>query len=190
MFTIFRYGLLPVVLFCGVIVAASIDTFATNAAQDSSWGNTTATVIESKDFGDTYAKFSGKPNTFPDPQGTLRYVVAGKTYTWSGRGRDIGLIIMARGDKIPLRYNPENPQEIGTLVLLGAGTGSIILSVALAFLAFYFWFFWLRGFFGRSGPGDSDGDAVDPGLERFERQVERSHFVPAAEPNRPTFGKR
>jgi len=158
MFTLFRYGLIPVVLFCVVVVAASIDAFSTNAAQRSTWDQTVLTVTLSQDFGDVAAKFRGTPNTFPDPRGTGQYVIDGATYTWKGRGRDIGVTVLNPGDQIKVYYNPKNPQEINTLVLLGASTGSMILAAAVAFLAFYLWFFWLRGFLRRSGPRDFDGD--------------------------------
>ena len=159
LFTLFRYGLIPVVLFCVVVVAAGIDTYWTNAVQKSTWPQTVVTVMESQDVGQRLAEFRGTQNTFPDPQGTVSYVIDGKTYTWQGRGRDIGVTVMNPGDKIKVYYNPENPEEINTLVLLGAFTGNIILAVAIAFLAFYVWFFWLRGFLGRSVPPDDfDGD--------------------------------
>src|SRR5256885_1040658 len=80
------------------------------------------------------------PNTFPDPRGTGIYVIDGKSHAWQGRGREIGVTVMKPGDQIKVYYNPQNPQEISTLVLLGASTGSIIMAVAFAFLAFYFWF--------------------------------------------------
>jgi hypothetical protein len=152
MFTFFRYGLAPVVLYCIIVIAAGVDAFSTNAMREATWPQTVATVLQSQDAGDLLAKFRGTKNAFPDPHGTLKYVAAGKTYTWRGRGRELGVTVMTPGDKIKLYYNPQNPLEISTLVLLGAGTGSIIMAVAFAFLAFYVWFFWLRGFFRRSGP--------------------------------------
>jgi hypothetical protein len=196
MFTLFRYGLLPVVGFCVVIVAASIDVFATNSFQKSTWPQTVVTVVQSEDWGEAAAKFRGTPNTFPDPRGTLQYIADGKSYTWKGRGRDIGLTAMNPGDRINLHYNPKNPQEISTLLLLGAGTGNIILSVALAFLAFYFWFFWIRRFLRRSGPGDSGDDVAGSFAGRVpERLPPQMH--PTARPTGSfdrgrgvTFGKR
>ena len=162
MFTLFRYGLLPVVLFCSVVIAAGIDVNSTSIVQKSTWHQTVATVVESQDFGQGLAEFSGTQNTFPDPHGTVRYVIDGKTYTWQGRGRDIGVTVMNRGDEIKVHYNPENPSEINTLVLLGAATGRIIFAIALAFLVFYVWFFWLRGLLGRSSaPDDLDGDLAE-----------------------------
>ena len=149
MFTLFRYGLLPVVLFCVVVVTASFDAFSTNAVRESTWPQTVATVMDSQDFGGAAAEFQGTQNAFPDPHGTLKYVIDGKTHTWQGRGREIGVTVMNPGDKIKVYYNPENPLEINTLVMLGASTGSIILAAAIAFLAFYVWFFWLRGFLRR-----------------------------------------
>jgi len=210
MFALFRYGLMPVVAYCLIIVAASIDVYLTNAIQRSTWPQTVVTVVQSQDFGDVAAKFRGTPNTFPDPRGTLSYVIDGKTHTWQGRGRDIGLTVMTPGDQISLHYNPKNPQEINTLVLLGAGTGNIILTVALAFIAFYVWFFWLRGFLRRrSGPDDHSGDVTgsfaDRAQERIADQIERSRYAlgdnRAAAVNKPmgqsfnvapraTFGKR
>ena len=164
MFALFRYGLLPAVLFCVVIVAASFDAYSTNAARESTWPLTVATVMESQDVGAASAEFRGAENTFPDPHGSLKYVVDRKTYAWQGRGRDIGVTVMKPGDQIQIHYNPENPREISTLVLLGASTGTIILAAALAFLAFYVWFFWLRGFFRRSSSDDFDaGTAPRPG---------------------------
>jgi hypothetical protein len=101
---------------------------------------------------------------------------------------------MNPGDKIKIYYNPKNPREISTLVLLGASTGNVILAVALAFLAFYVWFFWLRGFLRRSGPDDFDGDMAgsfaDRVPERLPSQIERSRSKlgdrPTAINNRPT----
>jgi hypothetical protein len=163
--------------------------------------------MQSQDLGQVAAEFRGTENDFPDPYGTLQYVIDGKTYSWQGRGRDIGLTAMNPGDKITLYYNPENPQELSTLVLLGASTGSIIMAVALAFLALYVWFFWLRGFLRRSGPGGFDGDAAFPDRapEPLPSQNERSRFPsgdqrPSAitrptgrsfdQGRRATFGKR
>ena len=193
MFTLFRYGLLPVVLYCVIVVAAGINAFSTNAVRKSTWPQTVVTVMASRDFGKALAELRGTQNTFPDPHGTLTYVIDGATYTWQGRGRDIGVTAMNPGDRINIYYNPKNPREISTLVLLGASTGSIILGVALAFLAFYLWFFWLRGFLRRSGPDDFDGDVVESFAERVPERlpgrIERSH---SALGNRGgvTFGKR
>src|SRR5262249_15130831 len=123
MFTAFRYGLLPVVLFCIVVVSASIDTISENATRKSDWPQVVARVIDAQAAGDMLAKFRGATNDFPDPYGTLRYVVGGKNFTWQGRARDIGLTVLKPGESITLHYNPANPQQIGTLVLLGAQTG-------------------------------------------------------------------
>jgi Protein of unknown function (DUF3592) len=197
MFALFRYGLVPVVLFCVVVIAAGVETFTTNTVQKSTWPQTVVTVVEAQDFGQVFAESRGTQNTFPDPRGKVQYVVNGETYNWQGRGRDMGVTVMNPGDKINVYYNPANPQDINTLVLLGASTGSIILAVALAFLAFYVWFFWLRRFLRRSGPGGSDGDGARSfanGVpERLPSQMERSRS--ASGDRRPTtrgatFGKR
>jgi Protein of unknown function (DUF3592) len=158
MFTVFRYGLIPVALFCVVVIAAGVHTVSTNSIRKSTWPQTVVTVMQSQDFGQALAEFRGTQNSFPDPHGTVRYVIGGKTYSWQGRGREIGVTVMNPGDKINVYYNPENPQEIGTLVLLGKFIGSIILAAALAFLAVYVWFFWLRGFLRRPGPHGFYGD--------------------------------
>ena len=160
MFTLFRYGLLPVVFYCIVVITAGVDAFLTNTVRKANWPQTVVTVVQSQDFGDVAAAFRGTPNTFPDPRGSVRYVIDGQTHTWQGRGREIGVTVMKPGDQIKVYYNPRDPREISTLVLLGASTGSIIMAVALAFLAFYFWFFWLRGFLRRSGPDDFNGDVA------------------------------
>jgi hypothetical protein len=182
MFTLFRYGLIPVVLFCGVVVAASIDTYSSNIVHKSSWPQTVATVMESQDFGQGLAEFNGTQNTFPDPHGTVSYVIDGKPYTWQGRGRDIGVTVMNPGDEIKVYYDPGNPQTISTLVLLGASTGNMILAAALAFLAFYVWFFWLRGFLGRSSPPDDFGGDMamsfaDGAPTQRPDQTDRSRFA-------------
>jgi hypothetical protein len=182
MFTLFRYGLIPVVLFCLVVIAASIDTYSSNVVQKSTWSQTVVTVTESQDFGQAFAELSGTKNTFPDPHGTVSYVIDGKTYTWQGRGRDIGVTVMNPGDEIKVYYDPENPQTINTLVLLGASTGKMILAAALAFLAFYVWFFWLRGFLGRSAPPDDFGDDMTVSLAdgapiQPPDQTDRSRFA-------------
>jgi hypothetical protein len=178
MFTLFRYGLIPIVIYCVVVIAAGIDVYSTNVVQKSTWPQTVVTVMQSQDFGQAVAEFRGTQNTFPDPRGTVKYVIDGETYTWQGRGRDIGVTVMNPGDQINIYYNPKNPREISTLVLLGASTGNIILAVALAFLAFYVWFFWLRGFLRRSGPDDFNGDMAgsfaDRVPERLSSQMELS----------------
>jgi hypothetical protein len=79
---------------------------------------------------------------------------------------------MNPGDRINVYYNPRDPREISTLVLLGKSTGNILLAAALAFLAFYIWVFWLREFLRRSGSDDFDGGA-DRVPERLADQIER-----------------
>jgi Protein of unknown function (DUF3592) len=179
MFTLFRYGLLPVVVYCAVVITAGIDAFLTNTVRKATWPQTVVTVVQSQDFGDVAAAFRGTPNNFPDPRGTVRYVIDEQAHTWQGRGREIGVTVMKPGDQIKVYYNPRDPREISTLVLLGASTGSIIMAVAFAFLAFYVWFFWLRGFLRRSGPDDFNGDVAgsfaDPVPQRIPGQIERSH---------------
>jgi hypothetical protein len=192
------------VIYCVVVIAAGIDVITTNAVRKSTWPQTDATVMQSQDIGQVAAELRGVENSFPDPSGTLQYVIDGMTFTWHGRGRDLGLTAMTPGEKIALYYNPENPQELSTLVLLGAGTGSVILVAAFAFLALYIWFFWLR----RSRPSGSDGDASfqDRLPEWISGQPERSRSssgepLPAPHTKRPasnsfghgrraTFGKR
>jgi hypothetical protein len=195
MFTFFRYGLIPVALFCIVVIAASTDTYWTNTVQKSTWPQTVVTVMESQDSGQASAEFRGTQNTFPNPRGTVKYVIDGESYTWQGLGRDIGVTVMNPGDQINVFYNPKNPREINTLVLLGASTGNIILAAALAFLAFYIWFFWLRRFLRRSGPDDFNGDVAgsvtDRVPERLSSQIERSRSAsgdqrPTTIVNRPT----
>jgi len=146
MFMLFRFGLIPVVLFCLVVITASIDVYGHNLVRKSTWPQTAATVVQSRDLSQLAADVRGTPNTFPDPRGTLTYVVDGKTHTWQGRGRDIGVTAMRPGERINVHYNPNNPQEISTLVLLGAFTGNMLLAAAAAFVAFYVWFFWVRRF--------------------------------------------
>ena len=189
MFTLFRYGLLPVVFYCIVVITAGVDAFLTNTIRKSSWPQTVLTVMQSQDFGDVAAAFRGTPNTFPDPRGTVKYVIDGQTYTWQGRGREIGVTVMKPGDEIKVYYNPRNPREISTLVLLGASTGSIIMAVALACLAFYFWFFWLRGFLRRSGPDDLDGD-VPGSFEHAAAIIQRPMEKSFDRGRGATFGKR
>jgi hypothetical protein len=210
MFTLFRYGLIPVVLFCVIVITGGVHTVSTNSLRKSSWPQTVVTVVQSQDFNQSLAEFRGTPNAFPDPYGAVRYVVGGKSYSWQGRGRDIGLTAMNPGDKINLYYNPANPQEINTLVLLGALTGAIIVAAALAVIVLYLWFFWVRRLLRRSGAHDFHADApesfVDRASERISSQVERSRSTsgdphpvtvnagPAGksfgQPRAVTFGKR
>src|SRR5215831_7585403 len=111
-FTLFRYGLLPVVVFCLTIVAASVDTFLTNSVRKSTWPRTVATVVRSEDIGRVLAEFQRTKQTFSDPRGTLEYVIDGQTHTWQGRGQDVGVTVMNPGDKIEIYYNPRDPGEI------------------------------------------------------------------------------
>lgn len=193
MFTLFRYGLGPVVVYCLIVITAGVDAFSTNTFRKFTWPQTVVTVVQSRDLGDAFAEFRGIPNTFPDPRGTLQYVIDGQPYTWQGRGREIGVTVMKPGDQIKVYYNPQNPRDISTLVLLGASTGSIIMAVAFAFLAFYFWFFWLRGFLRRSGPDDFDGNVAgsfaDHAQERLPAQIEAARSG-LDRGSRATFGKR
>jgi len=146
MFTFFRYALLPIVIFCIVVAAASVDAIATNAYRKRTWPRTVATVTEARDAGQELAKISGKQNVFPDPYGKITYSVTGKAYSWQGRGRDIGFTEMTPGAKLNVFYNPQNPKDVSALVLLGLSTGLIIDSVSVAFIVFYMWYFWLRRF--------------------------------------------
>ena len=191
MFTLFRYGLLPVVLYCVVVLTAGVDAILTNTVRKSTWPQTVVTVMQSQDFGQALTELRGTPNTFPDPRGTLRYVIDGKTYNWQGRGREMGVTVMKPGDQIKVYYNPQNPLEISTLVLLGASTGSIIMAVAFAFLAFYFWFFWLRGFLRRSGPDDFGDGVVGLSEINTPRQASENQWKNLSTgERRATFGKR
>jgi hypothetical protein len=187
LFNLFRFGLLPVVLFCGVVVTATVDAYWTNIVQKSTWPQTVVTVMESQDLGRELAQSRRTENTFPDPHGTVSYVIDGTAHTWKGRGRDIGVTVMNAGDEIKVYYNPEKPSEINTAVLLGASTGNIIFGSALAFLGFYLWFFWLRGFLGGSAPPpDVGGDrAKRPSVidsDTMGKSLNTGH--------RTTFGKR
>jgi Protein of unknown function (DUF3592) len=183
MFTLFRYGLIPVVLFCIVVITGGVHTASTNSLRKSTWPQTVVTVVQSQDFNQALAEFRGTQNAFPDPYGAVRYVIGGKTYSWQGRGRDIGLTVMNPGETIKIYYNPENPQEINTLVLLGEFTGSILVAAALAFIVFYLWFFWVRRFLRRPGSHDFSGDVpesfvagsfVERASERIASEIERS----------------
>ncbi len=210
MFTLFRYGLMPVVYFCLVVVSAGVDAFSTNAVQKSTWPQTVLTVEQTQDIGRMVAEFRGEKPTFSDLRGTGTYVIDGTVYHWQGRANAIGVTAMKPGDQIKVYYNPKNAEDISTLILLGAPTGSVILAVAVAFLAFYVWFFWLRGFFRRAGPddfaGDTAGSFADRAADALALPSEPARFVladagPAAVSSRPrgkspdrkraaTFGKR
>jgi hypothetical protein len=183
LFMLFRYGLLPAVFFCVVVVGSMVHIYGTHAVQKATWPRAVATVTESQDLGDLAARWSGTPNTFPDPHGSVTYVVDGATYTWEGRGREIGVTVMTPGDRITITYNPKNPRDIGTLVLLGAFTGGIIFATALAFLVFYVWFFWVRRFLRRRGPDDFGGGLAAVAINGPARQ-------PSGRGRAPTFGKR
>jgi hypothetical protein len=117
---------------------------------------------------------------------------------------------MNPGDKINIYYNPQNPQEINTLVLLGGFTGGILVAAALAFIVFYLWFFWVRRFLRRLGPHDFSGDVsgsfAERASERLSSEIERSRSTlgdqypvainarpaakPFGQPRAVTFGKR
>jgi hypothetical protein len=201
MFTLFRYSLIPVVLFCVVVITGGVHTVSTNITRKSTWPQTVVTVVQSQDFNQALAEFRGTENAFPDPYGAVRYVIGGKTYSWQGRGRDIGVTVMNPGDKINIYYNPRNPQEINTLVLLGGGTGIILVAAALAFVIFYLWFFWVRQFLRRLGSHDFSGDApgsfAERASERISSEIERSrsalgdqHLVAIkARPAEKSFGQ-
>jgi hypothetical protein len=178
-------------LYCTVVITAGVDAVLTNTIRKSTWPQTVVAVVQSQDFGNVAAAFRGTPNTFPDPRGTVTYLIDGKSYAWQGRGREIGVTVMTPGDQIKVYYNPQNPQEISTLVLLGASTGSIIMAVALAFLVFYFWFFWLRGFLRRSGSDDFDGNVAESFGDKHPTAIIRAPMEQSFDRGpRATFGKR
>jgi hypothetical protein len=69
MFTLFRYGLIPVVLFCIVIITGGVHTVSTNSLRKSTWPQTVVTVVQSQDFNQALAEFRGTQNAFPTPTG-------------------------------------------------------------------------------------------------------------------------
>jgi len=186
MFQALRYGLLPVVLFCGTIVVASVDVAWENIAHRSTWRETVATVVQSQDLGDVVIDSPFTRSTAPNPTETVVYLVDGETHTWKGRARELGVTAMTPGEKIKVYYNPKDPKVIHTLAVLGARPGAILLAAALAFLIFYVWFFWLRGPPRRSPPADLGGDraaAFAAGVpDRLAERIERVRG--------PTFGQR
>jgi len=183
MFVGLRFGLVPVVLFCGLLavmsVVATIDVARENTARKSSWRETVATVVQSHDRGDVVKDYPFLPFTSPDPTGTITYLVDGETHTWEGRARQLGVTTLAPGERIKVYYNPGNPKVVHTLVKLGAPGMAVLLATLLAFLTYYVWFFWLRGSPRRSLPADPSGT---PPPDRLAGRIERVHG--------PTFGKR
>lgn len=181
MFNLFRYGLLWIVVFCGVIVAASLDAYSENIYRRMTWPTVTATVVKAQDFGRIAEEMGQTPGKYPNAQGTVRYVVGGETYEWSGRNRDLGVVAMTPGQQIKLYYNPADPHEANTLVLLGLGVGLVLFAGSLAFLTSYVWYFWLRR---RTPPqtyafevGDLAGPAPPPRPGPVEfRQTPRTGF--------------
>jgi len=105
MFRMLRYGLMPVVFFCAVVVVSGVHIVWTNTVHRSTWPQTVLTVLKSQDIGNVLAQFQHRENSFPDPRGMGTYVVGGKTYAWQGRGRDIGVTVMKPGDQITLYSN-------------------------------------------------------------------------------------
>jgi hypothetical protein len=63
MFTLFRYGLIPVVIYCVVVIAAGIDVITTNAVRKSTWPQTDATVMQSQNIGQVAAELRGTRRT-------------------------------------------------------------------------------------------------------------------------------
>jgi len=68
------------------------------------------------------------------------------------------------------------------------------MAVAFAFLAFYFWFFWLRGFLRRSGPDDFNGEVAgnlaDHGQQHANAIIKRPTGQSFDQRLGATFGKR
>jgi uncharacterized protein DUF3592 len=186
MFVGLRYGLAPVVLFCGVVVVASVDVAWDNIARRSTWHESVATVVQSQDRGDVVVDSPFTRSTSANPHGTVSYVVDGETHLWEGRARELGVTALTPGDQIKIYYDPKDPKVISTLVLLGAPTGAILLAGALAFLTFYVWFFWLRRCHRPSGPADLGGDRAGavaaPVPDRLAARIERVRV--------PSFDKR
>lgn len=175
-----RFALIPVVLFCLTVMAATFDAIGTNLYQKATWLPLTATVVDAQEFGDP---FGDRAADFPDPYGEISYRVGGKTYRWEGRARDIGLISLPVGETVDIFYDPADPNQIGSLVMLGISVGAMIFGAAVTFLVFYVWFFWLRGRGGR--PPSATPIVPDPPAPRAPARP----LEPAARQVR-TFGKR
>lgn len=184
-----RFALIPVVLFCLTILAAAFDSISTNLQQKATWLPVMATVVDAQEFGELGATLSGRAADFPDPYGEISYTVGGETYQWQGRARDIGFVSLPVGGTVSIFYDPADPNQINSLVLLGASVGLMICGSAAAFMAFYVWFFWLRGRGGR--PPDTPSILADPPTPRAEptRPPTQVASPRAARPVR-TFGKR
>ncbi len=88
MFTLFRYGLVPIAGYCLMVIVFSIHIVWANGVQKRTWPET---CRHRRGIERLRQCPSAGQNTFPDPHGIVRYVVDGKTYTWRGRARDIGL---------------------------------------------------------------------------------------------------
>lgn len=141
MFVLARYLLMPFALIAAILFLMASHIIGTVLHHQATWQRTLATVTDVSPYSEMQA--NGLKTDGIDV--ALAYVVNDVPMTWSGKGKDIGLYKADKGDRIEFYYDPSDPSNLDTVAMKGWHGGLLLLAVTGGFVAFYAWFFWLRG---------------------------------------------
>lgn len=140
-FVLARYLLMPFALIAVILFLMASHIIATSLHHQAAWQRTVATVTDVSPYSEMQA--NGLKTDGIDV--ALAYVANDAPTTWSGKGKDVGLYTAAKGDRIEFYYDPADPSNLDTAAMKGWRGGLLLLAVTGGFVAFYVWFFWLRG---------------------------------------------
>ncbi|MER8883845.1 DUF3592 domain-containing protein [Mesorhizobium sp. M0074] len=140
-FVFMRFLLMPFALIAVALFAMGLHVIGTTLHHKAAWHQTVATVTDV----DPYTETQENGLTTDGIDVAVTYVVNDAPMTWSGKGKIIGLYSASMGDKVELYYDPADPSNLDTAAMKGWRGGLLLLVVTGGFIAFYVWFFWLRG---------------------------------------------
>ena len=140
-FVLMRFLLMPIALIAAALFAMGLHIIGTSLHHQAAWHQTIATVTDV----DPYTEMGENGLATQGINVVVTYVANDAPMTWSGKGKDIGLYKAAKGDRIEFYYDPADPSKLDTAAMKGWRGGLLILAVTGGFVAFYVWFFWLRG---------------------------------------------
>ncbi|WP_217578863.1 DUF3592 domain-containing protein [Mesorhizobium sp. GbtcB19] len=141
MFIFARYLLMPFALIAVTLFAMASHIVVTTLHHQAAWQRTVATVTDVSPYSETRAN-----GLVTDGINVAVSYIANETpMTWSGKDKDIGLYIAAKGDQVEFLYDPADPSNLDTAAMKGWRGGLLLLAVTGGFTVFYVWFFWLRG---------------------------------------------
>jgi hypothetical protein len=168
-FVLMRFLLMPIALIAAALFAMGLHIIGTSLHHQAAWHQTIATVTDV----DPYTEMRENGLATQGINVAVTYVANDAPMTWSGKGKDIGLYKAAKGDRIEFYYDPADPSKLDTAAMKGWRGGLLILAVTGGFVAFYVWFFWLRG---RRAPPMSPSTVRVSGAGAKPAEQQRSTF--------------